>query len=437
MDKDKKNAAIKQTIKNTRERHKNMRCRVFEVKVVANKLSHKKKELLNQYFLEAKWLRNSELAKGIENMDRNAKVATVKVGDAFEERPLQLLGSQVRQDIVDALRSEVRGLATRKRKGYKAGALRFKPVCNSIPLRQYGTTYGIDFEHNTISIQGMKRFPLKVRGLKQISELKDAEITSAKLIRKPSGLYFHIVVYSPLQEVPETGAVCGIDFGISTNLTLDNGDKYNVRVSETKGVKLASMRLNKSYYRRKKLESPYKSPCAVDVGKDISSADAPNADEPEDAKPRSTDSFEISRKPKAKKSKNHYRRVGKLQAAYEKQNNKKKDVANKIVHELDSKYDFIAIQDEMIAGWHGGIFGKQVQHSAMGTIKAKLKMLPKTCTVERSYPSTQICPKCMRNTKHPLSMREYNCQYCGYHHSDRDVKAAFSILQRALQISKT
>ena len=38
-----KNEVIKNSIRATRERHKNMSCRVFEVKVVAGKLSKEKK----------------------------------------------------------------------------------------------------------------------------------------------------------------------------------------------------------------------------------------------------------------------------------------------------------------------------------------------------------------------------------------------------------
>ena len=144
-----------------------------------------------------------------------------------------------------------------------------------------------------------------------------------------------------------------------------------------------------------------------------------------------------SKKIKGKKSKRHYRRVHKLRAAYERQNNKKSDIANKIVHDLESKYDFIAIQDEMIAGWHKGLFGKQVQHSAMGVTKAKLKLLNKTHVIDRSFPSTQICPKCMQNTKHDMTMREYHCKHCGYYYPDRDVKAAYSIFQKAQQMFVT
>ncbi len=87
----------------------------------------------------------------------------------------------------------------------------------------------------------------------------------------------------------------------------------------------------------------------------------------------------------------------------------------------------------MIQQWHAGIFGKQVQHSAMGTVKGKLKNSSKVRMIERSYPSTQVCPVCGKLTKHPLSQREYQCMHCGYHHDSRDQKAAQSILAEAIR----
>ena len=379
-----KNEAIKATMKATRERHAGMLCRVYEVKVVASKLSRQKKELINQLFREAKWLRNSELAKGDPKaMDRDAKTAVVKVGDVFETRELSLLGSQIRQDIVDGIKSEVKGLKTRKSKGEHVGRLKFKTVCNCIPLRQPGMTYRIDSDHSTISIQGMGRYPLKVRGLEQIPE--GAEIANARFIRKASGLYFHITTYTKPEETASAGKCCGIDFGIGHNLTLDNGTVYDICIPETKGVKLASKRVNRAFRRNG-----------------------------------------------GKKSGQHDKRVLRLRRAYERQNNKKKDQVNKIVSGIVNEYDFIAVQDEMIAGWHHGLFGKQVQHSSMGAIIAKLKTNSNVHVVPRSFPSTQICPACGRLTKHSLDRREYCCQFCGYTHTSRDAKAAASILEYAI-----
>ena len=79
-----------------------------------------------------------------------------------------------------------------------------------------------------------------------------------------------------------------------------------------------------------------------------------------------------------KKTNNHYRRVQKLRRAYERYKNRRIDKANKAVNEILSSNDFVVMQDEMIRNWQAGLFGKQVQESAMGYIKAKLKNNLKT-----------------------------------------------------------
>ena len=254
-----KNEKIKQAMQATREKHKNMTCRVFELKLNSRKMSKTQKEQLTTYFREAKWRRNNIVAD-FAKASRNAKSATVKVGDAFEERPFIILGSQVIQDIYDNIKAEMKGLHTKKEKGEKVGKLKFKSVCNCIPLRQYNTTYRIDFVRRLVRIQNIRK-SFTVYGLEQIP--------------------------------PEA-------------------------------------------------------------------------------------------------------------------------------------------EDEMIHNWQAGLFGRRVQHSAMGYIKAKLKTNLKTYVVSRSYPSTQICPACGQKTKQPLKKRDYDCSYCGWHHASRDVKSAQSILLRAL-----
>ena len=376
-----KNEKIRQTMQATRERHKNMTCRVFEVKLNTRKMSRTQREQLTTYFREAKWRRNSVVAD-FSNASRKAKSAIVKVGDTFEERPFTILGSQVIQDIYDGVKRELKILHTKKEKGEKVGKLKFKSVCNCIPLRQYNTTYRIDFIRRLVRIQNIRK-SFAVHGLEQIPQ--DADITNAKLLRKASGFYLHVTCFVPREQTKQTGKMAGIDFGIGHNLTLSNGETIDICVAESKGVKLASKRLNQAYKRNGK-----------------------------------------------KKTNNHNRRVKKLRRAYERDKNRRLDKANKAVHEILSSNDFIAIQDEMIHNWHAGLFGKQVQYSAMGYIKAKLKNNLKTYVVSRSYPSTQICPKCGKKTKHPLKKRDYDCSYCGWHHVSRDIKSAQSILSRAL-----
>jgi len=112
--------------------------------------------------------------------------------------------------------------------------------------------------------------------------------------------------------------------------------------------------------------------------------------------------------------------------SYEKISNIKKDKVNKLVSYLKGKYGEIFIQDEQIANWHKGLFGKQVQHSALGAIKSKLKSLESTFVLDKWQPTTKLCPNCGLLNKVLLSGRVYTC-ICGYS-QDRDIHSAKNIL---------
>ena len=377
-----KNEAIRKTMMETKARREEMTPRVYIVKIVKGKLSREKKEHLNRLFLEGKWVWNHTLsAADVFHADRDIKSVTVKTPDGEESRPLQALGSQMKQDIVDSVGVAIKSLSSKKKAGEKVGRVRFRKYCNMIPLRQYGTTYRIDFERNTVSVQRLKG-AIKVRGLAQIP--KEAEIANARLVRKPDGLYFHITAYTEREERIPTGAVGACDFGIEKNFTFDDDKTIDICVEESKKLKRDQRKMNRLH--------------------------AKNG-----------------------KTKNHEKRVAMIRRDYQKMENRKNDKANKFVHDILTDYDIFAIQDEMINAWHKGLFGRSVQHSAMGRVKAKLKNSPRTIVVAKSFPSTQRCPICGEDTPHPLSKRDYDCSYCGYHHESRDVKSAAMILMEALK----
>lgn len=382
-----KNAKIKENGKRTRERHSEMKCRVFQLKVIKSKLNAAQRGHINAMFCEAKWFRNAMLNKPFEEMDYKTKTVRVKVGEVFEEREVRHLSSQMRQSVIVGIRRDIFALNRAKKIGLHVGQLKYKSVCNCIPLNQYKVTYRIDREQSTISIQGMK-CPMKVRGMKQFPD--GADITNGRLVRRASGLYIEVTTFTDKVPTNSTGACVGLDFGIGNNITTSDGELFNIKIPETRSLKKLSRKINKAW---------------------------------------------IAAKRPAKKSNNHYRRLYAIERKYERMTNQKKDLANKVVHKLLAENDFIGIQDEMIANWHKGLFGKQVQHSAMGLIKAKLRNSFRTIVVPREFPSTQICPICGEKTRHPLSKRDYDCASCGYHHDSRDVKSAQSILTEALKLA--
>jgi len=57
-----KNSKIRETLAQTRAKRKSQQCKVFDLKIVENKLSSKQKEDLKMQFVESKWLYNDILA---------------------------------------------------------------------------------------------------------------------------------------------------------------------------------------------------------------------------------------------------------------------------------------------------------------------------------------------------------------------------------------
>ena len=165
-----------------------------------------------------------------------------------------------------------------------------------------------------------------------------------------------------------------IDMGIKTTITTSDGKKYQVLIGESERIKKCQRLLA----RRKK------------------------------------------------GSNNRYKARKLLQRAYHRLTRRKKDVANKIVHEL-LEHERIYMQDENLSGWHKGLFGRTVQHSVLGLVKAKLMKSDRVEVLPKSTPTTKYCPSCGKLKRDiTLSDRVYSCS-CGYS-EDRDVHAARNMI---------
>lgn len=375
------------TRKATKERHNSMLCRTYDIKFVTSKMSKSQKEIINKLFREAKWFENTCVAD-YKSVDTKTTQVEVKVGDVFESRQLEFLSSQMKQQLFARFKENLKTLSTKKANGEKVGVIKFKSVCNSLPLKQFGNTYRIDFDRNRVEIQNIKK-DFYVRGLKQIPS--DAEIANATLLRQPDGYHLFVTCFFEPKSQSKVDGKIGIDLGIKDSIVTSNGDRYDICVEESKAVKLASRKMNRSLYK----------------------ADNLGMEDP-------------------KRGKNHAKRKQKLKRAYQRVKNKRQDLANKVVHEILEKNSFVAMQDELIKLWHKGWFGKQVQCSALGEVKKKLKLSSKTYVVESGFPSTQLCPHCGQRTKYSLKERKFICKHCGYS-DDRDVNAAKNILDEALK----
>jgi putative transposase len=367
---------IKNALQETKERRKKQSPVVFQLKF--QNLSKKKKEDLKRAFLEAKWLYNWLVSdtQRLEFPANKVQEVEVKVADSFENRKLLLLGSQIKQEIADRLKDNLRALSQLKKKGHKVGALKHKSFVNSIPLKQYGVTFTLDWCKNRTRIQKLGIF--RVLGLHQIPP--EAEIASAVLVQKPSGYYLHVTCYVPKENTSRQfiGQAIAIDFGVHTKLTLSNGFKIDFEFRETERLKT----LQRKFQRTKK------------------------------------------------SSKNRKKLRFLLRREYEMLADR--DVHNKVLAFLKG-YKEVVFQEDFVKGWVC-LFGGPVHSSGVGGLKARLSSsLATPIPVGRYESTTKECFACGRLHELSLGDRVLECQ-CGWV-CDRDHNAALVILRKGLGLS--
>jgi putative transposase len=373
-----KTEKIKQTLKETKERRKHLRPVIYQLKI--QNLTKIKEEKLNRVFLEAKWLYNWFVAdlNRVNIPTKEIKEVEIKVEDKFEKRTIKYLGSQLKQAVQERVKNNLKVLKGLKKKGYKVGELKFKKVVSSINLKQYKSSFDIDFKRNKVRIQKLGWF--RVLGLHQVP--RDCEIANAQLIKKPSGYYVYLTCYvkNGHSEKNKIRDAIGIDFGVANKLTLSNGLFVDFEVKESQKLK--------------KLQR------------------------------------ELARKKKG--SKNREKVLKKIQREYEKLTNIRRDIHNKLLSLL-RYYGVVVYQDDNIKAWHEGWFGSQVQHAGIGMLKARLKNNLATIPVGRFEATTQECCVCGWKQKLSLSKRVYHCPVCG-NTINRDLNSAINILKKGLDL---
>lgn len=373
-----KNEKIRQTLLATREKRKNQILKVYELKVNIHNTSKKDFDLFTSLFIQTKWIQNDVIASNdifnyvynnhreIKNYDKDKNLVTRKI----------TISTGIHQNIVRYLKHDIITLSKKKKRGLKVGKLKFRRTCNSIPLK---TGFLKIIDSKTISIPHFKK--LKVYGLEQFINLPEYDIADSKIIRKASGIYIKVSICIPKesQKRISTNREIGLDFGIKDNITTSDGEKFNCSVQESEKLKFLQRKLSK----------------------------------------------------KIKNSKRYYKCLNQLQKEYEHLTNKKNDDSNKLISYLLKNYDMIYFQDEQISKWikFSKEFARNIQHSYLGRIKAKLIELQKykrSFEISKWSPSTKFCPQCgALNDGIKLSDRIFKCD-CGYQF-DRDVHAAKNV----------
>lgn len=370
-----KNEQIKKTLLETRLRRATQRCLVYEFKINTKKLTKKEFEQLKFYFVQCRWLYNYLLSlENIDDFDTKTRVIYSLDKDKSKIERELTIPAKVIQTVYKGIKQSIKSLSAVKKKGRKVGKLKFKSEYNSIELNQYGFTH--ELRGKGFKINGFKKI-FQVHGLKQL-ENKNYEYANAKLVQKPSGYYIKLTCFENLtnKRINKPIKEVGLDFGIKTHITTSDNEKFNITIGESERLK----GLQRKFARQ------------------------------------------------VKGSNNRNKTLIKIKREYELLLNKKKDKANRLVNYLCTNYSTVYMQDEMISGWHKGLFGKQIQHSCLGLIKSKLQAQNNVVVIDKSYPTTKMCYNC--GTIHKditLNDREFICPTCGYK-EERDLKASKTVL---------
>lgn len=379
-----KNASIKEAMKVTHERRRSQVCRVYTLKIQYNALSARQKEDLRMLFLEAKWLYNDILnygnVKGNSIFDYDlGNTVEVKLPDGtFDGRSLEHIGSQMKQSVYSDLKSSIKALSKLKKKGHKVGRLKFKSEITAVTLKQYGTTYKFHNNHK-VKIQNIHGL-VRVNGLDQIKD--NVEFANAKLLNRADGYFLAITTYTerrPYSNRPR--ADVGIDMGCHTSFTLSTGEEIDVKVKEPERLK----RLQRKQHRQKKGSS------------------------------------------------NRKRTIHRIRKQHQRLVNRKNDMANKIVADLNSRFGLIYIQDENLSGWQKTGHGKAVQHSCLGRVKARLKSQDNVFVVSMWDPTTQKCIRCGKKHEMPQNVRTFKCPFCNFE-MQRDLHSANRMVQEGRKL---
>lgn len=353
----------------------------FKFKVLRSSLTSLQKEQLKMQFVEAKWIYNYLLSHqdglfeiktkykelvNITRLDKDKNEVNVTIS---------YVGSSIKQELIQSICNEIKGLSVIKKKGHNVGKLKFKSEINSINLKQYGNTHSI--RGSRFKIQGIKQ-PIRVSGLKQISKYQNIEFANAKLLYDGYDYYIVLTCYidkKPEQNTEYKNDIIGLDFGVKTNITTSNGDKINVLVRESDTLKKLQCKLARQQ----------------------------------------------------KRSNSWYKTRSLIRKQYTHLNNKKTDFANKIVHMLLTENKIIVMQDEQISNWKIDMMAEKIQHSVLGRIKSKLMQSNRVVVLDKWYPTTKYCSNCGSEYDIKLEERTYVCPTCGCK-EDRDIHAAKNMI---------
>ena len=219
----------------------------------------------------------------------------------------------------------------------------------------------------------------------------EGTIKSATIKQEPNG-HWYITFVSHL-ELPDIEYVCdtpvGIDVGLESFLTLDNGEK----VKPPKFYRKAERKL-------KRLQR------------------------------------QLSRCQKT--SRNRIKAKKRVAIFHAKVRNKRNDWLHKISFKLITRYDTLCVENLNLKGLVKTKLAKSFSDAALGAFFRMLDYKAqwshcRIVKVDRFFPSSKRCHQCHHKQHLELSDRQWTCEGCGVQH-DRDHNAAINLLLEGMRI---
>lgn len=284
------------------------------------------------------------------------------------------------RDAIRRVDAAFQGFFRRVKKGGDPGYPRFKPMRRYNSLAQ-SFSY-IYIRKDLVHIPGVGL--VRARGRFDIQ----GKQKSIRILRRAHGWYAQIVVECEKPEpLPKVGLECGIDLGLESFATFDNGDKVdNPRLLRKSQAKL-------------KREQRKLSRCQKGSGR----------------------------------RKKQVNRVARL---HEKVKRKRRGFAHRLASDIVSRFDRIAVEKLNVKGMARGRLSKSVSDAGwsifLGVLREKAASAGRELAEVNPRGTSQECPHCGNVARKLLSERTHDCSRCHFV-ADRDVAAAMVIRQRAFR----
>lgn len=266
----------------------------------------------------------------------------------------------------------------------------------------------------TITVVAKRYIKLPKLGLiktSKTSQLNNVKIKRYTVSYDTTGRYYlSLQVGAEIEELPKTGAVVGLDVGITDLAISSDGVKYGT--FNAKWLEKQAVNWQQRYSKRK-----YHATVAMRQWNH-------NKNHLEQMELDDYQNWQ-----RAKQIKAHYQ---------QKMANKRKDYLQKITTDLVKKYDVIVIEDLKTKNlMHNHHLAKSIANASWHLFKImleyKCEWYGKQLIVVNPNYTSQICSACgYHSGKKPLNIREWTCPNCGTYH-DRDINAAINILHRGLK----